>query len=87
MAELLVNTLKVDPKWSDQYNQTALFYAARNDRVELIEFFAKCKLDLDHKDSLLCETPIFYAAAYGSLNAIKMLHKLGASLNCINVKG
>lgn len=50
----------VDPKYKDTLKQTAIYYAAREDHLEMIRLLVHKGCNLNDKDEY-GQTPIYYA--------------------------
>jgi ankyrin repeat protein len=71
MVEFLVQN-GVDAATQDKLNQTALYYACRDGKVNLAELLVRLGCNVNHQDSNT-QTPLFYAAREGHLEVIKRL--------------
>lgn len=71
MIEFLTS-LGVDSTANDSLNQTPLFYASRDGRALLVEYFLKQGCLPNHIDTN-GQTSIFYAAREGHLEVCKKL--------------
>jgi ankyrin repeat protein len=56
-----IEKLEIDPTWRDKYNQTTIFYTARNGLFRTTEYLIEKQVSIDDED-LNDQTPIFYAA-------------------------
>lgn len=64
VARYLQTTMGVDPNLADVYQQTCLFYAARDGMTEFARYLLQeGKCDPNHVDSVQAQTALFYAAA------------------------
>jgi len=71
---------KVNPAYVDILNQTALFYAARENKINCFDIFLNNNCSVNHRDQY-GQTPIYYAAREGHLESTKKLIQLGAEIN------
>jgi ankyrin repeat protein len=82
MLDTLHHYLKFDVNHLDANGQTLLFYAAKAGMNSLIGHIVK---DLGANpniiDTLVGQTAIFYAAAYGKCETVEFLARLGADVN------
>lgn len=62
----------VDASIQDKLNQTALYYACRDGKVNLADLLVRQGCNVNHVDSNT-QTPIFYAAREGHTEVIKRL--------------
>jgi ankyrin repeat protein len=68
---LLENGLDLnDP---DLYGQTPIYYAAKENRLNIIHRLIEKKADLNVKDLIAGQTPLFYAAKEGHIEMCKVL--------------
>lgn len=71
MVEYLINN-GVDAASVDSLNQTALYYACREGKLNLIEVLVKQGCSVHHTDSNV-QTPLFYACREGHLEVVRRL--------------
>jgi len=71
---------KINPAYVDILNQTALFYAARENKINCFDIFLNYNCSINHRDQY-GQTPLYYAAREGHLEATKKLIQLGAEIN------
>lgn len=77
----------------DLYGQTPLFYAASENRLNLIHFFNnqgnpdRDADDINKVDKLALQTPLYYAARKGHLEMCKLLIEKGADLTHLDSNG
>ena len=86
MARVL-RELGVKPDQPDTLNQTALYYASREGKLQLIDFLVKegnCKVN--HVDTY-GQSPMFYAAREGHIDAIKKLVSYGGDIDLVDNNG
>lgn len=86
MARIL-KELGVRPDQPDTLNQTALYYASREGKLQLIDFLVKegnCKVN--HVDTY-GQSPIFYSAREGHIDAIKKLVAFGGDIDLVDNNG
>ena len=82
LASFLVESLHLDPNYLDANSQTLLFYAARDGCVPLATYLlADCHSDVNHRDLLMGQSPLFYAARSGQHDLIRLLARHGADLD------
>ena len=62
----------VDPQHRDSLKQTPLFYAARDGKLQIIQFLIDQGLSVNDID-VYGQNPIYYAVNLGHLNACKLL--------------
>ena len=55
--------LGIDPKKKDHLSQTAFYYAARHEHLEIVKFLFGYGVDFNEFD-LYGQTPLFYCARY-----------------------
>ena len=65
---------------ADLYGQTPLYYAAKENRINIIHKLIEKKVDLNKKDEIAGQTPLFYAAKEGHLEMCKILVESGCDL-------
>lgn len=71
---------------ADNRGWTPLHEAVKDDEnYEIVEELIRGGAYLEHK-TVVGETPLFFAARYGSLNILDLLIREGAVVNCHNVK-
>lgn len=58
---------------SDIYQQTPLYYAARDNRIDFVKKLIEFGADLNHVDGLSSQTALFYAAREGNIEMCKLL--------------
>lgn len=85
MAKILTE-MGVKPNMPDSLNQTALYYASREGKLNLIDFLVKHGCDVNHIDTY-GQTPIFYGVREGNLNTVKKLIEYGADSDLIDNNG
>ena len=62
----------VKPNMTDSLNQTALYYAARDGKNNIIEYLIHHGCNVNHIDTY-GQTPIFYASREGNIDTVKKL--------------
>ena len=70
----------------DRHYLTALFYAARSNRTDVIRLLLQKGADVNKRDNI-GNTPVHWAALNDSTEAIAVLIEYGASINITNDKG
>lgn len=71
MVEYLIQN-GVDAATVDSLNQTALYYACREGKLNLVEILVKQGCMVNHTDSNV-QTPLFYACREGHLEVVRRL--------------
>lgn len=84
-ARLLVEH-GADPSVTNQAGQTALFFAAKNGNVPMLEFLLDAGLDPDHRDGESV-TPLGFAARHARTRSVSILLARGADPNAADVHG
>jgi ankyrin repeat protein len=56
----------VSPTYADTLNQTSMFYAAKDGRLDMIDLLTKNGCQANHIDTY-GQTPIFYASREGHI--------------------
>lgn len=88
LARFLVESLHLDPNYLDSNSQTVLFYAARDGCVPLATYLLlDCRSAVNHRDLLMGQSPLFYAARSGQCDLIRLLATHGADLNLLDFRG
>ena len=68
---LLEHGLSLDDE--DLYGQTPLYYAAKENRMNIIHRLIEKKINLNHQDKIAQQTALFYGAKEGNLEMCKVL--------------
>lgn len=76
----LVNTAKADVNLVDKFRRSALIYAVRNGHLKIVAFLLKNKALFNYPDSSF-NSPLHFACAYGWIDCVRLLHKIGADVN------
>ena len=84
--ELLEEGVPVDCSYDRTYDRTALFYAALNNRTDVIRLLLQNGANANNRD-LDGNTPVHHAAMYNSTEAIAVLMEYEASIDIKNNKG
>ena len=73
--------LGIDPLFKDKYNQTCLYYAAREGKILTCKFLVEeCKIPINDKD-IYGQNPIYYSCREGHLNVCQYLIEKGSDIN------
>lgn len=78
LAKLLVEK-GANPKHKDQNDQTVLFYACRDGKLQCCKFLIEQGLSVDEND-MYGQTPLFYVASENKLNLIDLFEPKGILL-------
>lgn len=65
-----------NPKHKDQNDQTVLFYACRDGKLQCCKFLIEQGLSLDEND-MYGQTPLFYVASENKINLINLFEPKG----------
>lgn len=76
----LFTNLGVDPLQKDKLNQTSLYYAARENKIQCCKLLVEFGVPLNERD-IYMQTPIYYAAREGNTEIIDYLVSKGADIN------
>eukprot|EP00930_Biecheleria_cincta_P002985 TRINITY_DN103929_c0_g1_i1.p1 TRINITY_DN103929_c0_g1~~TRINITY_DN103929_c0_g1_i1.p1 ORF type:complete len:549 (+),score=81.22 TRINITY_DN103929_c0_g1_i1:28-1674(+) len=87
VCQLLVGVLRIPCAQQDCRGQTALHYLARTGHADLVDLFVRKGCAVDHVDKLVRQTPLFYAARYGTGKMVRRLLDLGADSGHIDQNG
>ena len=68
----------ISPTHEDVFGQTALFHAAKTNNVACADVLVAKKCPVNHRDQLLDQTALFYAARHGTGLMVRRLLDLGA---------
>lgn len=83
----VLKDLGVKPDQPDNLNQTALYYASREGKLQLIDFLVnEGGCNVNHVDTY-GQSPMFYACREGHLEAIKKLVGYGADSDLVDNNG
>jgi ankyrin repeat protein len=86
MARVL-KELGVKPEQPDNLNQTPLYYASREGKLQLIEYLInEGNCNVNHVDTY-GQSPVFYACREGHIEAIKKLVAFGADSDLVDNNG
>ena len=77
MVNLLIQH-GANPKYKDQNDQTVLFYACRDGKVECLKCLLENGLSIDEQD-MYGQTALFYAASENKVNIIPFFDNKGNS--------
>lgn len=77
-AKLLVEQ-GADIYEENKHGETLLHDAARQGKLEFVQFFVELGIDVDHNDNGWRQTPLHQAAMEGNLNCVDYLIKKGAN--------
>jgi uncharacterized protein len=87
LASFLVESLHLDANYLDSNSQTLLFYAARDGCVPLATYLlTDGHSDVNHRDQLMGQSPLFYAARSGQFELIRLLANHGADLDLLDFR-
>lgn len=74
-------SLNLDLNEPDCYGQTPVYYAAKENRLNIIHELIKHNANLNIQDKIAQQTPLFYAAIEGHLEMCKMLVEGGCDVS------
>ena len=83
----LLLSLNLDLNEPDLYGQTPVYYAAKENRLNIIQELIKHKADLNIQDKIAQQTPLFYAAIEGHLEMCKSLVEGGCDVSITDSNG
>lgn len=83
LTQYLLNEAKARVLGKDKFKRTALTMACRNGFTKIASLLLQNGSEWDHSDSSM-NTPLHYAAAYGWLDIMELLLKVGADVNAQN---
>jgi ankyrin repeat protein len=83
LTQYLLDDAKARVLGKDKFKRTALSMACRNGFTKIASLLLQRGSEWDHSDSSM-NTPLHYAAAYGWLDIMELLLKVGADVNAQN---
>ena len=83
LTQYLLDDAKARVLGKDKFKRTALTMACRNGFTKIASLLLQRGSEWDHSDSSM-NTPLHYAAAYGWLDIMELLLKVGADVNAQN---
>lgn len=75
MVKLLIQ-LGANPKYKDQNDQTVLFYACRDGKLQCCKLLMEYGLNIEEQD-MYGQTPLFYAASENRINLLDLFENRG----------
>ncbi|CAE8741360.1 unnamed protein product [Polarella glacialis] len=81
VCRLLLDEFRLPAAQEDVRGQTALHYLARTGHVECVDLLVGRGCKVDHVDTLVKQTPLFYAVRYSSGRMVRRLLELQADPN------
>lgn len=76
-----------DPFKKDKYQQNILYYIAKNGKARLLSYLInRYQYDLNENDQIH-QTPLFFAASEGHIEAARVLIDNGADINHVDMNG
>lgn len=79
VCRLLIERYQVPASHVDSRGQTALHWLATTGNVACVDLLVEKRCNIDHVDSLLHQTPLFYAAHRGTIGMVRRLLDLRAN--------
>mmetsp|Transcript_47797 Transcript_47797/g.86111 ORF Transcript_47797/g.86111 Transcript_47797/m.86111 type:complete len:572 (+) Transcript_47797:89-1804(+) len=78
VCRLLIDGFQIQPGQQDVRGQTAMHYLAKTRHFECVDLLVARSGNVDHVDSLVRQTPLFYAAHHSGGEMVRRLLELGA---------
>ena len=87
MLRFLAEQCFVDFNISDQIQETPLYGAIKNQRLDMVKFLVEeCGADIEHREVQL-RSPLYYSASKGNMEITKYLAAKGADPNAKTAMG
>jgi len=78
VCRLLIDGFQIQAGQQDVRGQTALHYLAKTSHVECVDLLVARSGNVDHVDTIIRQTPLFYAAHHSGSRMVRRLLELGA---------
>lgn len=66
--------------WEDQHKMTPIFYAVKQNKLEMLKHLISLKVDINHLDNKI-SNPLYLSVLYSNFEVFKLLVDSGANVN------